>query len=208
MPDCGGRTCVRRCSWADMTAKVLRAGVAKSDITTVTLTSRCMTALRQGPGAGQRRTRAALIAMDVVAIRHIFDVSDDFLPELRLEDGWSIRGWRAGECLAPHPCANCCARTQQVARTFDAVRRASRPGRGARRRGCRPRGPLRHQPRCASGRQGWTIRQANPARPTRRWRAWGRWTQIGILRVDRLDGRPAAVVYSYACHPLIGMPGG
>lgn len=32
--------------------------------------------------------------------------------------------------------------------------------------------------------------------------------QIGILRLDRQDGRSMAVVYNFACHPIQGVPGG
>ena len=32
--------------------------------------------------------------------------------------------------------------------------------------------------------------------------------QIGILRVDRTDGRTLAVVYNFACHPIMGVPNG
>lgn len=32
--------------------------------------------------------------------------------------------------------------------------------------------------------------------------------QIGLLRFDRLDGRTLAVVYNFACHPILGVPGG
>lgn len=32
--------------------------------------------------------------------------------------------------------------------------------------------------------------------------------QIGVLRLDRADGRPLAVVYNFACHPIMGRPGG
>jgi len=31
---------------------------------------------------------------------------------------------------------------------------------------------------------------------------------MGILRIDRLDGRPLAVACNFACHPLIGVPNG
>ena len=32
--------------------------------------------------------------------------------------------------------------------------------------------------------------------------------EIGLLRLDRTDGRPFAVVYNFACHPIQGVPGG
>lgn len=32
--------------------------------------------------------------------------------------------------------------------------------------------------------------------------------QIGLLRIDRLDGRPLAAVYNFACHPIEGVPSG
>jgi hypothetical protein len=32
--------------------------------------------------------------------------------------------------------------------------------------------------------------------------------QIGVLRLDRADGRPLAVVYNFACHPIMGVPNG
>lgn len=33
-------------------------------------------------------------------------------------------------------------------------------------------------------------------------------SQIGILRLDRLDGTTLAAVYNFACHPIQGVPGG
>lgn len=32
--------------------------------------------------------------------------------------------------------------------------------------------------------------------------------QIGILRLDRQNGQPLAVVYNFACHPIMGVPNG
>ncbi len=33
-------------------------------------------------------------------------------------------------------------------------------------------------------------------------------SEIGILRLDREDGRPLALVYNFACHPIQGVPSG
>ena len=33
-------------------------------------------------------------------------------------------------------------------------------------------------------------------------------TEIGVLRLDRMDGRTLAVVYNFACHPIQGVPNG
>lgn len=32
--------------------------------------------------------------------------------------------------------------------------------------------------------------------------------QVGVLRIDRLDGQTLAVVYNFACHPIMGVPSG
>ena len=32
--------------------------------------------------------------------------------------------------------------------------------------------------------------------------------EIGLLRLDRKDGQPLAVVYNFACHPIMGVPSG
>lgn len=32
--------------------------------------------------------------------------------------------------------------------------------------------------------------------------------EIGVFRVDRKDGKTLAVVYNFACHPIMGVPGG
>ena len=32
--------------------------------------------------------------------------------------------------------------------------------------------------------------------------------QIGVLRLDREDGRTLAVVYNFACHPIMRVPSG
>ena len=57
--------------------------------------------------------------------------------------------------------------------------------------------------------QAWTIRHSNPCPPDDEVEGVGPIDpEIGILRIDRLDGRPFAVVYNFACHPYIGVPRG
>lgn len=160
-------------------------------------------------------TRIAIIAMDAVAIGGICDINDEFLPELRarIESELAIPGANvlvsaththpAGPLLVEHD--------QQVARTFDAVRRAAESmvevsvGAGI---GHEDRFIINRTLRMKDGR-GWTIRQANPCPPDYEIAYLGPIDpEISILRIDRADGSPLAVVYGYACHPLIGVPGG
>ena len=57
--------------------------------------------------------------------------------------------------------------------------------------------------------QCWTVRHTNPCPPDEEVAGVGPIDpEIGILRIDRMDGRPLAVVYNFACHPLFGDPGG
>ncbi len=53
----------------------------------------------------------------------------------------------------------------------------------------------------------FTIRHANPNMPDEEVVGLGKIDpEIGILRIDRLDGTSKAVVYNYACHPYTGVP--
>ncbi len=194
----------------------LRAGVAKSDITTSDESVPVHDPLyAKALVLDNSETQVAIIAMDVVAIGMIFDVGDDFLPQLRarIEEELGIPG---GNVLVnashTHPPRRMLGDdAEQVDRTFDAVRRAMedmvevRIGVGV---GHEDRFVINRTLRLKDG-KGWTIRQANPCPPDEEVAGLGPVDpEIGILRVDRMDGRPLAVVYNYACHPLIGMPGG
>lgn len=57
--------------------------------------------------------------------------------------------------------------------------------------------------------QHWTIRRANPSpRDTEVVELGPVDTEIGILRLDRTDGRPLAVLYNFGGHAYGGVPGG
>ena len=57
--------------------------------------------------------------------------------------------------------------------------------------------------------KAWTIRRANPSPKDADVVGLGPLDpQIGILRLDRLDGRPLAVLYNFAGHAYGGVPSG
>lgn len=197
-------------------AESLRAGVAKSDITTsaegvVVHDPLYAKALVLDDG----KTRVVIIAMDVVAIGGISDVGDDFLAKLRnrIEAELGVPGDNVlVNASHTHPPGRLlCDDAEQVERTFDAVSRAMqnmtavRAGTGV---GYEDRIAINRTLRLKNGR-GWTIRQAHPCPWDEEVAGLGPVDpEIGILRIDRMDGGPLAVVYNFACHPLIGVPGG
>jgi hypothetical protein len=160
-------------------------------------------------------TRLAIIAMDAVAIGGICDIQDDFLPELRkrIEHSLGIPGdnvlVNASHTHTVEPML--CPPAEQLERTFDAVRQATgnmievKAGAGS---GYEDRIMINRTLRLKNG-HGWTIRQTNPCPRDDEVEGLGPVDpEIGIIRFDRLDGTPFAVIYNFACHPLIGVPGG
>ena len=193
----------------------LRAGTAKSDITTseegvVIHDPLYAKALALDDG----KTQVVIIAMDVVALAMICDVSDDFMPRLRgrIEKELGIPGDHV-LVNASHthiPGTMLCDHAQQVERTLDAVRRAQENltpvtvGVGV---GHEDRFQINRTLRLKNG-KGWTIRHANPCPPDDEVESLGPIDpEIGIIRFDRVDGGTLAVVYNFACHPLLGIPG-
>ena len=60
-----------------------------------------------------------------------------------------------------------------------------------------------------AGGKAWTIRRATPSPPDAQVAAVGPVDpEIGILRLDRADGKPLAVLYHFAVHPYGGVPSG
>ena len=197
----------------------LFAGVAKSDITTswpeaVILDPLYAKALVLDDG----RTKVVIISMDVTAIggrkisqEMLPDVGEAFLPDLRerLERELKIPGCNVlVNASHTHPAGRMlCSDDEQVARTFDAVRRAMesmvevRVGSGS---GREDRISINRTLRLKNGKH-WTIRHSNPCPPDETVEGLGPFDpEIGIIRIDRLDGTPLAVVYNFACHPMFG----
>lgn len=194
----------------------LRAGVAKSDITTDAEGVRVNDPLfAKALVLDDGNTRLAIITMDAVAIGGIGDINDEFLPNLRarIQNELGIPGKNvlvnASHTHPPGPLL--CNDEEQLKRTFDAVRRAAQSmmpvkvGCGV---GHEDRIMMNRALRLKNG-QHWTIRHSNPCPPDEEVASVGPIDpEIGILRIDRLDGRPFAVVYNFACHPYLGVPKG
>lgn len=193
----------------------LLAGVGKREITRRSSEVEihdplCVRALVLDDG----QTALALVGMDVVGIGGISDVSDDFLPLLRerLEAELGLPGGNvlvnASHTHPPGPLLLDYA--GQLEEAFAAVREAweSRVpvtvGVGV---GHEDRFAINRTLRLKDG-KAWTIRQAHPCPPDEDVAELGPLDpRIGILRVDRADGTPLAVVFNYACHPLMGFNG-
>ena len=122
--------CAAGSATAEGRAGVLRAGVAKSDITTNVEGVRINDPLyAKALVLDDGTTRLAIVAMDVTAIGGIGEIGDGFLPALRarIESELGIPG--------PHVLVNAshnhppvrmlCDPPEQLERTFDAVRRAA-----------------------------------------------------------------------------------
>ncbi len=201
---------------AQVDGGTLRAGVAKSDITTNAEGVRINDPLyAKALVMDDGTTRLAIVAMDVTAIGGIGEIGDDFLPALRarIENELEIPGAHV-LVNASHnhpPVRMLCDPPEQLERTFDAVRRAAanmtevRVGAGA---GHEERISMNRTLQLKDG-KAWTIRHTNPSPPDNEVAGVGPMDpEIGVLRIDRTDGRPFAVIYNFACHPYLTVPRG
>ena len=156
------------------------------------------------------QTTFTLLTLDAVSIGEIGYISNDYLPTVRaqIEQDWEI--------LPTHVMANAshchgvvCADVAE--RTVQAVRMAMeslvpvRVGVGT---GHEDRVMENRRMKLKDGteidvRRGYalppdeSIAEVGPIDP-----------QIGVLRLDKQDGSPLAVVYNFACHPIQGVPSG
>lgn len=192
----------------------LRAGTARREITTTgkgrhVIDPLYVKVLLLDDG----EKKVAIIAMDVLAIGGIGDLSDDFLPALRekIENELHIP---ASHVLVnashTHPPGKILRDESEVIKsTFDAVSEALqnlvpvKVGCGA---GTEDRISMNRNMTLKSGKH-WTIRHANPCPPDEDVVSVGPMDpEIGIIRVDRLDGTPLALVYNFAVHLLFADP--
>lgn len=155
-------------------------------------------------------TMMAIITVDAVAIGEIGPVGNEYLAKVRsrLEKELSIK---PANILvnASHCHGIVCSDLDE--RTFQAVQKASqnlvpvRVGTGV---GREDRIMENRRLRLKNGNEA-DIRRAYAAPPDEEVVDVGPVDpQIGILRLDREDGRTLAVVYNFACHPIQTVPSG
>ena len=194
----------------DVRAAQLMAGVAKVDITdreagpvNDPLYAKALV-LKSGT------TTAVLITVDAVAIGEIGPIKNDYLPKVRARLEKEL-GIRPANVLvnASHCHGVVCADADE--RTFQAVKAASQNmvpvtiGAGV---GQEDRIMENRRLKLKSGREA-DVRHAYSLPPDDEVAEVGPVDpQIGVLRLDRKDGRTLAVVYNFACHPIQGVPSG
>ena len=153
---------------------------------------------------------AVLVTVDAVAIAEIGSIRSGFLDEVRsrVHEEFGIAP-AAVVVNASHCHGAVCA--DVVDRTVQAVRAAWQgmvPARAGTGRGFEDRIMENRRLRLADGTEA-DARRAYSLPPDAEVAAVGPVDpEIGILRLDRADGRPLAVVYNFACHPILGVPGG
>lgn len=154
-------------------------------------------------------TTTVIITVDAVAIGEIGYIGNDYLGKVRsrIEEELRIPPDRV-MVNASHCHGNVCSDVDD--KTVEAVKLAAaklvpvRLGVGV---GHEPRISENRRLRLKSGKEA-DVRHAYSLPPDDEVVGVGPIDpQIGILRVDRLDGQALAVVYNFACHPIMGILG-
>lgn len=166
--------------------------------------------------------RLAILTMDVTAIgcrtltHHLlYDSADDFLPRLRerVETTLGIPGGNLSVSAShTHGVPRMlCDDEAQLERATEAVRQALdnlTPVTLASGSAREDRLTFNRTMKMEDG-TDWTLRSCNPYPPDELVESLRPVDpEIGILRLDRLDGTPFALVYNFATHLLLGPPNG
>ncbi len=191
-------------------AGTLSAGAAKVDITN----------LEAGPVNDRLYVKAlvlqsgsekfVIVTVDAVAIGEIGRIGNDYLPNVRARVETEL-GIKPSQVLvnASHCHGIVCEDVEQ--RTVQAILEAHQnlvPVRVAAGVGHEDRIMENRRIKLKSGRVV-DVRHAYALPPDEQIAAVGPIDpEIGILRLDREDGRTLALVYNFACHPIQGVPNG
>ena len=151
---------------------------------------------------------AVLITVDAVAIAEIGRIGNDYLPEVRRRLRNELGFAPESVLVNASHCHGVVCRDVAV-RTVEAVKRAAqhmvpvRVGAGS---GFEDRIMENRRLKLKSEREV-DVRHAYSLPPDEEVAAVGPVDpEIGVLRLDRTDGRTLAVVFNFACHPIQGVP--
>jgi hypothetical protein len=188
-------------------AAQLSAGVAKVDITNVDAGPVNDRLWVKALVIKSDTTTAVIITVDAVAIGEIGHIKNDYLPKVRARIEKDL-GIKPTNVLvnASHCHGVVCADVDE--RTVQAVKAAAKnlvPVRVGAGRGHEDRIMENRRIKLKNGREvdvrhaysmpaDEDVAEVGPIDP-----------EIGILRLDRTDGRTLAVVYNFACHPIQGV---
>jgi len=192
-------------------AEPLLAGVARVEITHPDHPARENPPFVKALVLSRGGTHAVIVSVDAVAVAEIGSIRDPYLAEVR-------KALEADPGLAPESllvnASHCHAlvATDVAARTIRAVREAWK-GRVPVKAGAgvgREAGIMENRRLRLNGGKEADVRHAYALPPDEEVAAVGPIDpEIGLLRLDRLDdGRPLAVVFQFACHPIMGAPDG
>jgi len=188
----------------------LRAGVAKVDVTNTKAGPVNDPLYAKALVLKDDATTAVIITVDAVAIGEIGPIKNDYLPQVRsqLENELGIPATNvlvgASHCHGA-VCPDVAQRTVQAVRQAQENMVPVKVGVGV---GHEDRIMENRRLKLTSGREA-DVRHAYSLPPDEAVAAVGPVDpEIGILRLDREDGRTLAVVYNFACHPIQGVPSG
>lgn len=203
-------TLVELLSLVPAEAGPLRAGAAKVDVTHPDTETRNERLYVKALVLTDDVTTAAIITVDAVAIGQIGPIKNDYFPKVRarLEKELQIKSANV-LANASHCHGIVCQDIDE--KTVQAVKEASQKlvpvkvGVGV---GHEDRVMENRRLKLKNGREA-DVRHAYSLPPDAEIAGVGPVDpQIGVLRLDRLDGRTVAVVYNFACHPILGVPAG
>ncbi|MBC8230465.1 hypothetical protein H8E77_13035 [bacterium] len=155
-------------------------------------------------------TTAVLITVDAVALGEIGHIKNDYLPKVRSQLQQELNISPANVLInASHCHGVVCSDIDE--RTFQAVKEASqnmvpvKVGVGS---GHEDGIMENRRIKLKNGKEA-DVRQAYSLPPDEEVAEVGPVDpEIGILRLDKMDGQTLAVVYNFACHPIQGVPSG
>ena len=188
----------------------LRAGAAKIDISRVESGPLESPLFAKALVIKSDTATVVLVTLDVVSFGEIGSIPNDFIANVRARAEKEL-GLKSKQIMfnASHCHGAPCKDVQE--RTFQVIKRAAsklvpvRVGVGV---GQEDRVMENRRMFLKNGKE-IDVRQAYSLPPDEAVAGVGPVdTEIGILRLDREDGRPFALVYNFACHPIQGVPSG